>query len=209
MDDIRHAVDAGASHIYFADAEFLNSKLHGLRIVREMKQEFPHLTFDITTRADHILEAKDHIRELRDLGCVFVTSAFEFPSQRVLDAVSKDLTVDDIEQAIEFCHEIGLPINATFIPFNPWVTLDDLNTFRDWTDRVGLSDTINPIQYETRLYLYKGSPLLAHPDVQSLRLTECDYHYEWEHPDPCVDQLFAETVTPLEAGAFKRCCIKC
>jgi radical SAM superfamily enzyme YgiQ (UPF0313 family) len=50
MEDIRQVVRAGASHIYFADAEFLNSKLHGLRIVRNMKEEFSNLTFDITTR---------------------------------------------------------------------------------------------------------------------------------------------------------------
>ena len=209
MDDIRHVVEAGASHIYFADAEFLNSKLHGLRIVREMKEEFSNLTFDITTRADHIHEAKDVIRELRDLGCEFVTSAFEFPSQRVLDAVNKDLTMEDIEKAVAFCQDIDLSINATFIPFNPWVSLGELERFREWVDGVGLSDTTNPIQYETRLYLYKGSPLLEHPDIQRLRLTECEFHFEWGHPDPLVDQLFAEIATPPEEGVFKRCCIKC
>ena len=209
MDDIRHVVDAGASHIYFADAEFLNSKRRGLQIVRQMKEEYPHLTFDITTRADHILEARDVILELRELGCMFVTSALEFPSQRVLDAVQKDLTVAEIEMAVHYCHEIGLPMNATFIPFNPWVTLDELERFQEWIDQVGLSDTINPIQYETRLYLYKGSPLLMHPDVQRLQLTEYEFHFEWAHPDPRVDRLFEDIVSPLEEGVFKRCCIKC
>lgn len=209
MEDIRQVVRLGASHIWFVDAEFLNAKHHGLHIVRQMKREFPRLTFDITTRADHILESKDTIRELHELGCEFVTTALEFPSQRVLDAVDKELTVAQCERAVEYCHEIGLKMNATFIPFNPWVNLADLIWFSEWLSKVGLARTLNPIQFETRLYLYKGSPLLEHPDVQKLELVEHEFHYEWKHPDPLVDQLFADTVKPPEPGVFKRCCIKC
>lgn len=209
LEDIRQVVGAGASHIFFEDAEFLNAKHHGLRIIRQMKQEFPHLTFDITTRADHILESHDTIRELHELGCEFVTTALEFPAQHVLDAVHKELTVEHIEHAIAYCQSIGLAMNPTFILFNPWVTLEELDWFPEWLHTMGLADTINPIQFETRLYLYKGSPLLHHPDIQRLRLTEQAFQYEWEHPDPRVDQRFAATVKPPEAGVFKRCCIKC
>jgi radical SAM superfamily enzyme YgiQ (UPF0313 family) len=209
MEDIRQVVALGAKHIWFTDAEFFNAKQHGLGIIRSMKREFPNLTFDITTRADHILEAKEGVAELRDLGCKFVTTALEFPSQRVLDAIHKELTVDQIERAIDYCQEIGLRLNPTFIVFNPWIDADELGGFRNWIDRVGLTESVSPIQYETRLYLYKGSPLLKHPDIQKLELTEREFHYDWKHPDPRVDQLFADAVRPLEPGTFKRCCIKC
>lgn len=209
LDDIRQVVDEGAEHIWFTDAEFINARHHGLRIVRQMKQEFPHLTFDITTRADHILESKDTIRELRDLGCVFVTTALEFPLQRVLDAVRKELTVEQIERAVEYCHELRLPLNPTFIMFNPWADLEDLGHFRRWLGLTGLAECISALQFETRLYLYKGSPLLQRPDIQALELLEREFQYEWKHADPRVDELFAETVKPPEPGVFKRCCIKC
>jgi radical SAM superfamily enzyme YgiQ (UPF0313 family) len=209
MEDIRQVVALGAEHIWFTDAEFFNAKHHGVGIVRSMKREFPHLTFDITTRADHILESKAQVAELRELGCRFVTTALEFPLQRVLDAVYKELTVDQIERTIDYCRTIGLTLNPTFIMFNPWVDLEDLGRFREWLDRVGLAESVSPVQYETRLYLYKGSPLLQRPDVQTLELTEREFHYEWKHPDRRVDQLFAETVEPSESRVFKRCCIKC
>ena len=209
IEDIRQVVSLGATHIWFTDAEFLNSKRHGLGIVRSMKRDFPQLTFDITTRADHILEAGDAIAEMRNLGCEFVTTALEFPSQRVLDAINKELTVDQIERTVEYCQRIGLRLNPTFIAFNPWIDAEDLVRFREWIDRVGLTDSVSPLQYETRLYLYKGSPLLQNPEVQRLELTEREFHYDWKHPDPCVDRLFEQSVTPLEPGKFKRCCIKC
>jgi hopanoid C-3 methylase len=209
MDDIRQVVALGAAHIWFTDAEFLNARHHGLGIVRRMKREFPNLTFDITTRADHILESRHVVAELRELGCGFVTTALEFPSQRVLDAVHKELTVEQIERAVAYCQDIGLRLNPTFIMFNPWADLEDLGRFREWIDRVGLADAVSPLQYETRLYLYKGSPLLQHPDIQKLELTEQEFHYEWKHPDARVDQLFAETAGAPEVGVFRRCCIKC
>lgn len=209
MEDIRQVVGFGADHIWFTDAEFLNARNHSLGIVRRMKREFPGLTFDITTRPDHILESKDFVGELRELGCEFVTTALEFPSQQVLDGLHKDLTLEQIERAINYCQDIGLRLNPTFIMFNPWADFDDLVQFREWIDRLGLADMVSSLQYETRLYLYKGSPLLKHPDIQKLELVEREFHYEWKHPDPRVDQIFAEEVEPSEAGVFKRCCIKC
>ncbi|MBR0965667.1 radical SAM protein [Bradyrhizobium diazoefficiens] len=209
MQDIRQVVEMGATHICFIDAEFINSKRHGIEVVRRMKAEFPSLTFDITTRADHILESKNTIVELNDLGCRFITTAMEFPTQRVLDAVNKDLTLDHIEGAIAYCSEIGAKLNATFILFNPWVSLEDLLGFDQWLDKTGLGETIDPVQFTTRLYLYKGSHLLSNPEVRKLQLVEHDFHYEWKHSDPRVDELFAEMTRSDDPAEFKRCCIKC
>ena len=209
MADIRQVVALGAEHIWFTDAEFLNSKHHGLSIVERMKREFPFLTFDITTRTDHILEAKDVVAELQALGCQFITTALEFSSQRVLDAIDKEMSLEQIERAVAYCQSIGLRLNPTFIMFNPWADLDDMIQLREWIERVGLATTISPLQSETRLYLYKGSPLLAHPDICKLELVEREFDYEWKHPDARVDKLFAEYSKPTEVGSFQRCCIKC
>jgi radical SAM superfamily enzyme YgiQ (UPF0313 family) len=209
LEDIRQVVAMGATHICFIDAEFINSKRHGVEVVRRMKAEFPELTFDITTRADHIMDSKGTIAELNDLGCRFITTALEFPTQRVLDAVNKELTLEHVEGAIDYCAKIGAKLNATFILFNPWITLEDLLGFDDWLDKTGLGETIDPVQFTTRLYLYKGSHLLQNPEVRKLDLIEHDFHYEWKHPDPRVDDLFAEMTRSDDPAAFKRCCIKC
>jgi radical SAM superfamily enzyme YgiQ (UPF0313 family) len=209
MQDIQQVVEMGATHICFIDAEFINSKRHGVEVVRRMKAEFPSLTFDITTRADHILESKSTIAELKDLGCQFITTALEFPTQRVLDAVNKDLTLDHVEGAIKYCADIGAKMNATFILFNPWVSLEDLLGFDNWLDKTGLGETIDPVQFTTRLYIYKGSYLLNNREVRKLELVEHDFHYEWKHSDPRVDELFADMTRSDDPAAFKRCCIKC
>lgn len=209
LQDVRNSVEAGMTHLTFIDADFFNAKHYGMKILRKLHAAFPDLTYDLTTRVDHLMENQEAVREMSDLGVRFITSALEFPSDEVLDILVKETSVEDIRQAISFLRTTNILLNPTFIMFNPWVSLEDLIDFRTFVEDNGLDDIIDPIQYETRLHLYKGSPLLQLPSVQALELTEHEFHVEWKHPDPRVDELYAQTVTPPEPGVFKRCCLKC
>jgi radical SAM superfamily enzyme YgiQ (UPF0313 family) len=209
LEDVANLVRLGMTHLTFQDAEFINAKHHGVRIMRKLHALYPDLTYDITTRIDHILENVDAIREMGELGLKFITSALEFPTDRVLNAVVKEFSVDEIERAIAVCREAKVALNPTFVLFNPWSSLEDLIRFDEFVARNELEDQIDPIQYETRLHLYKGSPLLDEPFIRSLQLIEHEFHYEWLHPDPRVDELYTRSLTPVVEGTFKRCCLKC
>ena len=209
LTDVQHLIAGGMTHLSFVDADFFNAKYHGLNILRKLHAAFPTLTYDFTTRVDHLLENQPTIREMAGLGVQFITSALEFSTQAVLDAVAKETTIEEVETAIAFLKTTGIQLNPTFILFNPWIGLADLAAFRAFVERNGLDEIIDPIQYETRLHLYKGSPLLQSPATAGLELIEHEFHYEWKHPDPRVDALYAQSVRPPEAGVFKRCCLKC
>ncbi|NUU75247.1 MULTISPECIES: arsinothricin biosynthesis radical SAM protein ArsL [Paenibacillus] len=209
LQDVRNLVEGGMTHLSFIDADFFNAKYHGIKILRQLHEDFPDLTYDFTTRVDHILENKETLAEMKGLGVKFITSALEFPSEVVLDAVAKDTSIQDIEQAIAYLRHIEISLNPTFIMFNPWTNTEDLTTFRSFVDDNDLKSIIDPIQYETRLYLYKGSPLLRQASIQTLDLIEHEFYYEWKHPNPDMDELFQEIVTVPEDGIFKRCCLKC
>jgi hopanoid C-3 methylase len=209
IEDVSNLVAHGMTHLTFTDAEFFNAKNQGLRLLRVLHAQFPELTYDFTTRIDHILEHEQALYEMKELGVRFITSALEYPSQMVLDVVSKEISIADIERAIAILREIGIRLNPTFIMFNPWVSKEDMTTFKDFITRNDLTDVVDPIQYETRLHLYKGSPLLKRASTTGLEMTEFEFHYEWKHADPEVDALYFANVTPAEPGVFKRCCLKC
>lgn len=209
IEDVRNLVKGGMTHLTFVDADFFNAKHHGINILRKLHAEFPELTYDFTLRVDHILENKETLQEMATLNVKFVTSALEFPTQEVLDAVAKYTSLEDIEEAVSFLRGTGIKLNPTFIMFNPWIGLEDLAAFRAFVEKNDLDNIIDPIQYETRLHLYKGSPLLNTPSVQALELTEQEFHVDWKHPDPRVDELYLANLTPQEEGIFKRCCLKC
>jgi hopanoid C-3 methylase len=207
--DVRNLVAGGMTHLTFIDADFFNTRQHGIKILRQLHQEFPNLTYDFTTRVDHILENQETIREMQDLGVRFITSALEFPSELVLDAVAKQTSLEQIEAAVAFLRSTEIKLNPTFIMFNPWIKLEDIATFRAFVERNDLDEIIDPVQYETRLHLYKGSPLLYSTGLKDIDLQENEFNFEWKHPDPRVDELYVQSVTPTEAGVFKRCCLKC
>lgn len=208
--DIANLVHAGATHICFTDAEFFNAPANALDVARRMHREFPHLTFDFTTRADLIAENSARIEEVVSLGARFVTSAFEFPSERVLEAVNKQFSVLTLEKALTVCRAAGLGINPTFLLFNPWTTFDDLGRFGDFVTRNGLDDQIEPVQFTTRLWLYKGSPLMHRPEVRASVVKENFFNYEWQHPEVEVEDLFkAVSAESSTSNALKRCCLKC
>lgn len=207
--DVENMIKQGMTHLTFMDADFFNSKFHGIRIIRKLNEKFPNLTYDFTTRVDHINEHKDIISEMAGLGVKFITTAIEFPCKEVVDEIAKEITMEDIESALAFLLETKIKINPTFIMFNPWIKLEDLIEFKKFVNKNNLNDIIDPIQYETRLHIYKGSPLLKQKSIQDLELIEHEFNYEWKHPDSRVDEVYDRMVTPVEEGIFKRCCLKC
>lgn len=209
LTDVRTMISGGMTHLTFMDADFFNSKNYGIKIMKKIHEEFPSLTFDFTTRVDHINENKDIISEMKALGLVFITTAVEFPCQEVVNEIDKEITLQDIEEAINFLKEENIQINPTFILFNPWIKLENLIEFKAFVHKNSLDEIIDPIQYETRLHIYKGSPLLNRDSIKNLELSENEFNYEWKHPDSRVDEVYSHMVTPIETGVFKRCCLKC
>ncbi|WP_034341739.1 arsinothricin biosynthesis radical SAM protein ArsL [Deinococcus misasensis] len=209
VEDVQNLMKMGMTHLTFIDADWFNAKHHGIQILRELHSRFPSLTYDITTRVDHILENEHLIPELETLGVRIITSALEFPKEDILRIFNKEITMEQTEQALRVMQKSGIKLNPTFIMYNPWIDVSDLSLFHEWIKKVGLEDIVDPIQFETRLSIYKGSPLLQTREVQQMQLEEHEFHYTWKHQDPWVDELYQASLTPLEDGVFKRCCLKC
>ena len=209
LEDIDALVEQGMEHMTFIDAEFFNATRRSFDALAQIHDRHPNLTFDFTTRVDHILENRDLLQELYDMGVRVITSALEFPKNEVLEQVRKEVDVDDLKESVRLVQNSGITLNPTFIMFNPWVTLEDFPRFHDFLVETGMENDVDPIQFETRLHLYKGSPLLKNETVKQLRLEEKEFHYDWFHTDERVDELFHASVTPAVEGEFKRCCLKC
>lgn len=191
--DIRQQVAAGAEHITFGDPDFLNGPGHALTVARALHAEFPHLTFDFTTKVEHILKHRDLFAEFAALGATFVTSAVESLSPLVLDRLAKGHTPADVPAALAILDAAGLTLRPTLVAFTPWTTLDDYLAVIDFVEAHGLQQHIPPIQLTVRLLVPPGSPLAAAPDAAAWLgpLDPADLGYRWTHPDPRMDALHA------------------
>src|SRR5439155_14079662 len=92
LDDIAQQIDAGARHITFGDPDFLNRWAHSMQVVEELHTRHPDVTYDITTKVEHILRHAGLLPELARTGCLFAVSAYECVNDEILGYLDKGHT---------------------------------------------------------------------------------------------------------------------
>jgi radical SAM superfamily enzyme YgiQ (UPF0313 family) len=206
LGDVRQLVAAGARHITFGDPDFLNGPGHAMALARAVHAEFPDVTFDVTTKVEHLLRHRALLPELAALGCAFVVSAVESLSDTVLLHLDKGHTRADFVEALGLTRRAGLVLRPTWVAFTPWTTLDDYRDMLDFVAREDLVDHIDPVQYSIRLLVPPGSLLLESPAMRPhLReLVEDAFHYRWTHPDPRMDPLHADVSAAVAEAAERK-----
>ena len=189
--DIRQQVAAGAQHITFGDPDFFNGPTHGLRIVEQMKAEFPQLSYDVTIKIEHLLQLRELVPELKRTGCLMVTSAVESVDDAVLERLDKGHTRADFLEVVRIFRNAGMNLSPTFIPFTPWTTLQSYRELLRVLADLGMTHEVGPVQLALRLLIPGGSRLLELDEVRNLvdRFEPAALVWPWRHVDPRVDEL--------------------
>jgi hypothetical protein len=196
-------------HFCFIDAEFFNSATIGIGVAQKLADRLGPITFELTTRVDHILDYTAELEKLVSLGLRRVTSALEFPSDRILRIFDKHIDVAHMRAAIAEAGRIGFELYPTFIPFTPWIEYAELLGFEDFLVDTGLARVTDPTALQTRLLLFKGSPLLSSPWMEDVATSDRGFWVEWTHPDRRVEDLWQERRAEAEGAGRGRCCVKC
>jgi radical SAM superfamily enzyme YgiQ (UPF0313 family) len=200
--DIRQQVEAGAQHITFGDPDFLNGPKHALAIVEALHDEFPELTYDATIKIEHLLKHAAVLDTLRETGCVLITSAVEAVDNETLEIYDKNHTREDFIAAVDLLRRAGIPLNATFVTFSPWTTLDSYLDLLALIAELGLVPNVTPVQYAIRLLIPEGSRLLELDSARDLvgPFDEEALYYPWAHPDSRVDKLYEDVRDAVQKG---------
>ncbi len=189
--DVERLAEMGARHITFGDPDFLNGWRHSLAIVRALHERLPELTFDCTTKVEHVLEHADVWDQMAASGCLFVVSALESVNDEILAHLEKGHTTAQAMQALDLLREHGIETRPSFMPFTPWTTPRDVLDIVDFVAAHDLIANVDPVQYTIRLLVPEDSLLLASEDLrehlgpyQAERLS-----YPWRSADPAADRL--------------------
>jgi len=189
--DVERLAAMGARHITFGDPDFLNGWRHSVAIVRALHQRCPELTFDCTTKVEHVLEHADVWEEMAAAGCLFVVCALESVNDEILERLDKGHTTAEAVSAIELLREHGIETRPSFMPFTPWTSSRDVLEIVDFVAAHDLVANVDPVQYTIRLLVPESSLLLKRDDLhehlgpyQAERLS-----YPWRSADPAADRL--------------------
>jgi radical SAM superfamily enzyme YgiQ (UPF0313 family) len=203
LEDVARQVAAGATHVTFGDPDFLNGPGHALRIARALRQRHPALTFDFTAKVEHLVRDPRLLAALAGAGALFVTSAVESLSDRVLERLAKGHTRADVERAFAACRDAGLALRPSLVPFTPWAGLDDYLDLLATFEARGWMAQLDPVQLSIRLLVPPGSLLERDPDLRLEGLDEEGMSWRWRHPDPRVDALQERVAVAVADGASR------
>jgi radical SAM superfamily enzyme YgiQ (UPF0313 family) len=204
IEDIARQVAAGSEHIVFGDPDFFNGPTHAMAIVSELHRRFPLVTYDVTIKIEHLLKHTDLLPELRDTGCLVVTSAVESVDDGILARLEKGHTRADFLRVVAMFRDLGMVLNPTFLPFTPWTTLEGYRDLLGLLVSENLVNHVAPVQLAIRLLIPAGSRLLELPEIADVigPFDEAALVYPWRHPDPRMDELAAR-VQEAVAGGLK------
>ena len=169
LEDARRQVAAGARHITFGDPDFLNSAKHALTVAGGLHAAHPEVTFSFTAKIEHIVTARPEpsafFAELAALGCVFIVSAVESLSDRILALLDKGHTGADVIRALAIVRGAGVSLRPTFVAFTPFTTLADYLALCRFIRDHDLEQEVDPIQLAIRLLIPPGSLLLQRAEL--------------------------------------------
>lgn len=201
--DIDQQVAAGAEHITFGDPDFLNAPDLAMDLLRRSSNTHPGITFDATIKVEHLLDYRELLPEMAQLGVTFVTSAFESVDNQLLDILDKGHTRSDLDVALDLTEHAGIALRPTWLPFTPWTSPDDFLALLEFVETRQLVDLTPPVQLGLRLLVPSDSPL-----VEAMRQMDCLVAYDtdgltwnWRHEDPRMDDLQAEIAALAERQA--------
>ena len=117
--DIERLAAMGARHITFGDPDFLNGSRHSLAIVRALHERCPDLTFDCTTKVEHVLEHAGIWEDMAVCGCLFVVCALESVNDEILVRLDKGHTTVEAVLALELLREHGIETPAVVYALHP------------------------------------------------------------------------------------------
>ena len=167
------------------------AKRHSLAIVRALHERFPELTFDCTTKVEHVLEHADVWPEMAASGCLFVCPRWRASTTRSSPASTRATPPRRRCWPSTLLREHGIEIRPSFMPFTPWTTPRDVLDIVEFVAAHDLVANVDPVQYTIRLLVPEGSLLLESEDLRE-HLGRYDAErlsYPWRSADPSADRL--------------------
>ncbi len=136
MEELVHRY--GARDIAFVDSLFMVSRERVRRIIAAMNRRNVDVHWTCTIRAN--VADRAILAEMKAAGCWRVRIGIESGSERILQAIRKEVELADIHAAVQVADELGLHPKAFFIIGHPTETRESVMESIDLACRLPLTD---------------------------------------------------------------------
>ena len=143
-------------YVRFIDDNFLVDVGRAMEICREI-QKIGDIPFSFSGRVNSILSlTDDQLLEMKKCGLTSIEIGVENFNENILIRYKKNNTVVQIKNALNKLIRNGISPMIDFIMFDPWTTLDELQSNYNVIVELGL-DSYDPPFLTNRLYPFPGT----------------------------------------------------
>ena len=151
--ELKHLEAHGYGSVYFVDDHFLLQPKRIESICNGVRQNNLTIQWGIEGRVDSV--AQHLFPAMAKAHCRTVMFGIESGSQKILDRLKKEQTLEEVTQAVTNAKKAGIEIvHGFFTVGNPDETVQDMNATFDFAGKLPL-DTFG----FNRLCVYRGTPL--------------------------------------------------
>src|SRR6267378_2747674 len=172
VDEFKHLQELGYGAIYFVDDHFLLQLKRIEAICKGLNDRGITIQWGCEGRVDSV--AQHLFPAMAKAHCRTIMFGVESGSQKVLDRLSKEQTLEEVENAVKNAKKAGIEIvHGFFVVGVPDETVEDMKATFDFAARLPL-DTFG----FNRLCVYRGTPLW-HEFVKRGLLSEATDWYKY------------------------------
>lgn len=129
----------GAREVIFRDETFTVDKKHIADLCREIISRGLNKKVDwsCTTRVDCV--TPDLLRLMKEAGCWEIHYGVESGNQRLLDLITKDITLEQVREAVKWTQAVGIEIKGFFILGLPTETREESQATINFAKDLGIA----------------------------------------------------------------------
>jgi len=140
LNDVQYLVEEyGAKGIYFREDNFTTNRRRVVEFCSGLLERNIWIRWMCETRVDSL--DRELIELMHRAGCMAFYIGVESGSQRLLDFMRKDITIEQIEAVFRWCNEIGVHTYASFIVGIPTETPEERQQSRGFAKKIRATAT--------------------------------------------------------------------
>lgn len=196
MEELEYIAALGIGEVLFQDSSFGANLAHLDELCRKMIDARLNIIWMCQSRVDIIDEKR--IRMMKEAGCHSIQFGVESGDERILQTMSKGITLDQTRQAFSLCRKFGITTNGFFIIGMPGETEQTV---------------LKTIEFakELKCDVAAFSLPMPHPGTklgEAIRsngtvLTEWDLFDDVSHPNVGTGDLSMEKIWELRNRAYR------
>lgn len=198
VEEFKHLRELGYGSVYFVDDHFLLQPKRIEAICRGINEAGVTIQWGCEGRVDSV--AQHLFSAMAKAHCRTLMFGVESGSQKILDRLKKEQTLEEVENAVKNAKDAGIEIvHGFFVVGNPDETVEDMNATFDFASKLPL-DTFG----FNRLCVYRGTPLWQEYVKRGLVSEQTDWYkyFKCSEIDPTC--LPGEVINNVRRAGLRR-----